>query len=191
MTQSCAKAAAALREQILTAAEACFRERGFKASTMQAIARHAGMSVGNLYNYFDGKDAIIDEIARREVDRIAEEVDAVVNGRMAIEEQREQLFRTLCQQLIIERARVKIELYEEAVQNERLRQILQRSNEQIRELIKKMHRSRSAGHLTEEEVELRGSMDMARCDGLCLRLIAEPQLERERLARAFAEQIVR
>lgn len=101
------------------------------------------------------------------------------------------MFRTLCQQLIIERARVKIELYEEAVQNERLRQILQRSNEQIRELIKKMHRSRSAGHLTEEEVELRGSMDMALCDGLCLRLIAEPQLERERLARAFAEQIVR
>lgn len=34
MTQSCAKAAAALREQILTAAEACFHERGFKASTM-------------------------------------------------------------------------------------------------------------------------------------------------------------
>ena len=104
---------------------------------------------------------------------------------------RELLFCSLCQLLIMERARVKFEFYDEAGQNERLRQILQRSNAQIRELIKKMHRSRSAGHLTEEEVELRGSMDMALCDGLCLRLIAEPQLERERLARAIAEQIVR
>lgn len=107
-------AAGGLREQILSAAQACFHKRGFKATTMNAIARQAGMSVGNLYNYFGGKDAIIDEIAQREVVRLAAEVDAVVNGRMPIGEQREQLFRTMCSQLSIERARVKVELFDEA-----------------------------------------------------------------------------
>lgn len=82
-------AAGGLREQILSAAQACFHKRGFKATTMNAVARQAGMSVGNLYNYFGGKDAIIDEIAQREVARLAAEVDAVVNGRMPIGEQRE------------------------------------------------------------------------------------------------------
>lgn len=56
-----------LREQILSAAGECFRNRGFKATTMHEIAKRAGMSVGNLYNYFDGKDAIVDELAKREI----------------------------------------------------------------------------------------------------------------------------
>lgn len=158
---------------------------------MNAIARQAGMSVGNLYNYFGGKDAIIDEIAQREVARLAAEVDAVVNGRMPIGEQREQLFRTLCSQLSIERARVKVELFDEAAKNERIRTIITRSDEQLRELIKKMHRSRSDGTLTEEELETRVEMDIALCDGLSFRLIANPHLDKERIARAFADTIVR
>lgn len=158
---------------------------------MNAVARQAGMSVGNLYNYFGGKDAIIDEIAQREVARLAAEVDAVVNGRMPIGEQREQLFRTLCSQLSIERARVKVELFDEAAKNERIRTIITRSDEQLRELIKKMHRSRSDGTLTEEELETRVEMDIALCDGLSFRLIANPHLDKERIARAFADTIVR
>lgn len=184
-------AAGGLREQILSAAQACFHKRGFKATTMNAVARQAGMSVGNLYNYFGGKDAIIDEIAQREVARLAAEVDAVVNGRMPIGEQREQLFRTLCSQLSIERARVKVELFDEAAKNERIRTIITRSDEQLRELIKKMHRSRSDGTLTEEELETRVEMDIALCDGLSFRLIANSHLDKERIARAFADTIVR
>ena len=123
--------------------------------------------------------------------RLAAEVDAVVNGRMPIGEQREQLFRTMCSQLSIERARVKVELFDEAAKNERIRTIITRSDEQLRELIKKMHRSRSDGTLTEEELETRVEMDIALCDGLSFRLIANPHLDKERIARAFADTIVR
>ena len=63
MTTAVSCAAGNLREQILSAAASCFRERGIKATTMQEIAKRAGISVGNFYNYFDGKDAIIDEFA--------------------------------------------------------------------------------------------------------------------------------
>lgn len=185
------EAAINLREQILSAAGECFRERGFKATTMHEIAKRAGMSVGNLYNYFDGKDAIIDEIAKREVDRLAKEVDEVVNGRMSIQEQREQFFESLRHRLTLSRARVKIELYEEAAKNERLGLILTRSDEQLRELIKKMHRSRNAENLSEEELDVRVELDMALCDGLSFRLIANPKLDKERVARASAYTIVR
>lgn len=57
MTTVTSCAAGNLREQILSAAASCFRERGIKATTMQEIAKRAGISVGNFYNYFDGKDA--------------------------------------------------------------------------------------------------------------------------------------
>lgn len=83
MTVLTSGAAGNLREQILSAAASCFRERGIKATTMQEIAKRAGISVGNFYNYFDGKDAIIDEFAQREVARLACEIDEIVNGRVS------------------------------------------------------------------------------------------------------------
>ncbi|GAA2297320.1 TetR family transcriptional regulator [Nonomuraea roseoviolacea subsp. roseoviolacea] len=36
-----------------------FRERGFDATTMRAIAAEAGVSVGNAYYYFESKEALI------------------------------------------------------------------------------------------------------------------------------------
>ncbi|MCF6472714.1 TetR/AcrR family transcriptional regulator [Nonomuraea sp. MG754425] len=47
------------REVIVEAALRLFRERGFDATTMRAIAAEAGVSVGNAYYYFDGKEALI------------------------------------------------------------------------------------------------------------------------------------
>ena len=114
MTTAVSCAAGNLREQILSAAASCFRERGIKATTMQEIAKRAGISVGNFYNYFDGKDAIIDEFAQREVARLAREIDEIVNGRVSLEEQRRQFCESLRKQLAVQRARVKIEIIEEA-----------------------------------------------------------------------------
>ncbi len=49
MTVLTSGAAGNLREQILSAAASCFRERGIKATKMQEIAKRAGISVGNFY----------------------------------------------------------------------------------------------------------------------------------------------
>lgn len=109
MTVVTSGAAGNLREQILSAAASCFRERGIKATKMQEIAKRAGISVGNFYNYFENKDAIIDEFAQREVARLAREIDEIVNGRVSLEEQRRQFRESLRKQLAVQRARVKIE----------------------------------------------------------------------------------
>ncbi|WP_327088653.1 TetR family transcriptional regulator [Nonomuraea sp. NBC_01738] len=47
------------REVIVETALRLFRERGFDATTMRAIAAEAGVSVGNAYYYFSGKEALI------------------------------------------------------------------------------------------------------------------------------------
>ncbi len=56
---------AARRRQILDAARICFLRNGFHASTMQDVIREAGLSVGAVYRYFPGKDAIIAAIAEQ------------------------------------------------------------------------------------------------------------------------------
>lgn len=47
------------RGKILEAALALFRERGYEAATMRAIAERAGVSLGNAYYYFGSKEHLI------------------------------------------------------------------------------------------------------------------------------------
>lgn len=42
-----------------------FREEGYHATTMRRIASAAGVSLGNAYYYFDGKDALVQELYDR------------------------------------------------------------------------------------------------------------------------------
>lgn len=176
MTTVTSCAAGNLREQILSAAASCFRKRGIKATTMQEIAKRAGISVGNFYNYFDGKDAIIDEFAQREVARLAREIDEIVNGRVSLE---------------VQRVRVKIEIIEEAARNGSMGDIVKRSDAQVRELIKKMHRSRASADVSDEEIEVMVEMDMALVDGMAFRLIAHPELDVERMINAIVKTVIR
>lgn len=59
----------ARRREILLSASRAYRERGFHATGMREIAQAAGMTAGNLYHYFDGKEALLafcqEESARR------------------------------------------------------------------------------------------------------------------------------
>jgi AcrR family transcriptional regulator len=52
---------------ILEAAAALFSERGYDQTTTHQIAAEAGVSVGALYRYFDGKPAILRELYAREI----------------------------------------------------------------------------------------------------------------------------
>ena len=47
------------RQLILDTAMRLFRERGYAQTTMRAVAKEAGVSVGNAYYYFDSKEQLI------------------------------------------------------------------------------------------------------------------------------------
>lgn len=64
------------RALILETAMRLFQERGYDKTTMRAIAQEAGVSVGNAYYYFAGKEHLIQGF----YDRIAAEHQAAVRG---------------------------------------------------------------------------------------------------------------
>ena len=53
------------RAAIVEAALRLFRENGYEATTMRAIAREAGVATGNAYYYFSSKEALIQEFYAR------------------------------------------------------------------------------------------------------------------------------
>ncbi|MCF3474603.1 TetR family transcriptional regulator [Stenotrophomonas maltophilia] len=56
---------------ILQAALQCFLAKGFHQTSMRDIAQAAGVSLGNLYNHFPGKEAIILAVAVAESEELA------------------------------------------------------------------------------------------------------------------------
>jgi AcrR family transcriptional regulator len=53
------------KDQVLDAAEQCFRAQGFDGASMAKIAAVAQMSVGHIYQYFKSKEAIIIALCER------------------------------------------------------------------------------------------------------------------------------
>ena len=60
------------RAAITDAALRLFRERGYEATTMRAVAREAGVATGNAYYYFSSKEELIQEFyARHQAEHLA------------------------------------------------------------------------------------------------------------------------
>jgi len=57
---------------ILEAAATLFDAKGYEPTTTHQIAAQAGVSVGALYRYFDGKEAVLKELYRRESSSLRE-----------------------------------------------------------------------------------------------------------------------
>jgi AcrR family transcriptional regulator len=63
-------------ERIVAAATAIIEEDGADAATTRAIATRAGVPVASLYQFFADRDAVLDEVLRRELDGLDRHVAA-------------------------------------------------------------------------------------------------------------------
>ena len=73
------------RSAIIDAALKLFRERGYDATTMRAIATEAGVSVGNAYYYFASKEHLIQGFYDRAQSDLEAAVQPVLDGERDLE----------------------------------------------------------------------------------------------------------
>jgi AcrR family transcriptional regulator len=78
------KRADARRVEIMRAAARVFRARGFAAAGMRDIGIAAGLSPGNLYHYFRGKDELLFFCQDRSVERLLDALAAARKDRRAL-----------------------------------------------------------------------------------------------------------
>ncbi|MEH6525695.1 MAG: TetR/AcrR family transcriptional regulator [Sneathiella sp.] len=75
------------RALIIGAAVTCFIRKGIHQTGIRDIARQANVSLGNLYNHFSGKDALIAEIALLDglrLEQFAKDLDVSEDPNIAI-----------------------------------------------------------------------------------------------------------
>jgi AcrR family transcriptional regulator len=69
--------------KILDAGEKVFAQVGYDAATTNTIARHAKTSIGSLYQFFPNKEAILEAVAARYLERLRGVLDAVLTDEVA------------------------------------------------------------------------------------------------------------
>lgn len=143
------------RSQILEAAKRCFRKTGFHATQMAAIAAEAQVSVGLVYRHFPNKEALIETIARQDIERQKRQFTEVVvtfagDPKVALDEIVNALSSTIFDH---DRTALMLEIAAEAMRNPRIQAFASNTQSEIVELM----RTQLSPHneMTPEEVAAR------------------------------------
>lgn len=178
------------REQVLDAAAACFRSKGFHAASIAGISQAAGMSPGHIYHYFDNKEAIVTAIVEREESELVALIEATrasMQRHDLVDAILERLEIAIVRLADIERARLTLEILTEAARNPEIARVVQRSSRMLREKFLRL-----LSGLAEDmplpdppDAELIAKVELlgALLEGLTVRRVRDPQLDLEIVGR--------
>ena len=156
------------RTQVLEAAQCCFRQEGFHGASMSRIAAAAGMSVGQIYRYFDGKEAIIAEF-------VARDLEASVLGLTALPACPDGQFETMLE-VARERASAEamalwLEVLAEAARNPRVAVMVHDADAQLRARMAEVLAQPPGGPLDPAEAAARSELICTLFEGALVRSI--------------------
>jgi AcrR family transcriptional regulator len=142
----------ARKNEILDAAFACFRRRGFHQTTMQDIYREAGLSPGAVYHYFRSKEdimsAAIDGHTAEWTGLIAAVRSLEPSPNQALEALGRHFFGRFREPDFEEQARLDVECWPEMLRDERLLGAMRRQMAVLRASFVEMFKQAQAeGHL--------------------------------------------
>jgi len=180
----------ARRDQVLDAAVACARSAGFHAASMAQIAKAAGLSVGQIYRYFENKNAIIAAL-------VAREAASTRQALSRIDRSQGPLLDAIATHLpaeidrCLDRARtaLRLEILAEAARNtgvaQTVREVEARETALSEQLMARLRRPEWNDQEFRARVEVIGLM----FDGLQTLAVRRPQADRGALARSLESMI--
>ena len=180
------------RRQILSAAGRCFADKGFHQTSMAEIAKAAGLSMGLLYRYFANKDALVlafAELSRSNSVTMFESLATSANPRRDLAAMVDILLGEVLDPALL---RLQMEVMAETCRNEALMTALRREDALARDaLLASIEALRKRG-LAKPLVPPQALVELlnALFEGLVVRLAMQPDLDRERLAKATLKTLI-
>lgn len=176
------------RQQILDATLRCVRRSGFHGASMADIAAEARMSVGVIYRYFANKEAIIEAIVANDLAEMRAkfaEWDDTPDDQLL-----DQILLTvdfaLDHKYGPDKSALALEVLAEAARNPRVAAIVQAADVQERELGRSLCDRLNPG-CDRRRLDARGEIISMLFDGMMIRAITHPDIDREALANDLRE----
>lgn len=182
----------ARQRHLREAALACFKRKGFHQASMADICAEAGMSPGNVYRYYDGKEAIIAAIAEEDRRQLTLQLEGL--GRQ------QNLFAAMLELTSeaitsrdAEKRKFGCEILAEATRNERIAEIVRRHNAAIVALCSEALRRAQAMNLVDPKLdaELAATVLATSAEALSTRLALFPDLDAKAVLDMFKLLIMR
>jgi AcrR family transcriptional regulator len=160
----------ARRQQILDAASGCVRQAGFHGASMADIAKAAGLSVGQIYRYFDNKEAIIAAIVAQDLAEMREKF-------AELERQQGSLIDAVIEHMpeAVDKVRA------EAARNPKVAKIVRAADAEERALARTMIERARKPEWSQGEFEARAEVLATLFDGMVMRAVNNPVPDREAL----------
>jgi len=187
---TCRPTPEARRQQILDAACDCVRQAGFHGASMAEIAKTASLSVGQIYRYFENKEAIIAAIVAQDLAEMREKF-AEMESRPGdlIDAMTEHLPDAIDKCFDLRRASLTLEVLAEASRNPKVAAILQAADAQERVYAQAMLDRSRRPEWSDAEFEARCEAVGLLFDGMIIRAVNHPDTDREPLARVLIATI--
>lgn len=120
------------RAQILAAARTCFASGGFKATSVDDIAKEAGVSVGLLYRIFTSKTAIVEAIILEQVEAQIEQAFEIISANPKAGIDRAKILRSFEDaSLDMQQLALTFEMAAEVCRNQKLRGFMQKRRAEL------------------------------------------------------------
>ncbi len=180
------------REQILLAAESCFRMHGFHGASMSKLCKQAGMSPGHVYHYFASKEAIIEGIVRRKTDAILARVEALRKAPDVLDATIGRAGEGIADKLDPDFASLDMEILAEASRNPCVADIVRAADREVLNNFTQVVLSlrRDLGHDdSDETIDALVDMIAILFDGVTVRGIRHPEMNREHVAALFQKTL--
>jgi AcrR family transcriptional regulator len=180
----------ARRQQILDAACDCVRQAGFHGASMAEIAKAAGLSVGQIYRYFENKEAIIGAIVGQDLAEMRAKF-AEMESRPGdlVDAMAEHLPEAVDKCFDPGRAALTLEVLAEAARNPKVAAIVRAADEQERAYAQVMLDRSRKPEWSEAEFQARCEAVGMLFDGMIMRSVNHPETDRDALARVLITTI--
>lgn len=172
------------RDQVLDAAEQCFRAEGFHGASMARIAAAADMSVGHIYQYFESKEAIIIALCERRFSGFEELLLAAEHDTPAQASFVDAWVAQFAWWIDPVRAPLTLEIMAEAGRNPKVAQVVERIDRRFREIMRRSLLPLS-GPIAENEIDDRLEAIVMLSHGMTSRITADPKADPDRIIAAF------
>lgn len=169
----------ARRRQIVDAASDCARRSGFHGASMAEIAQTAGLSVGQIYRYFENKEAIIAAIVARDMAEMRDKFSELQGGREPVLDAILNKCATAVEDLYDPaRAALMLEVVAEAARNPGVAAIVRQADAEERQMQQDLLQHVFPPGCDERERLARGEVLSMLFEGMSVRSVNNPDPDR-------------
>ncbi len=184
--------AEARRQQILDAACARVRTSGFHGASMADIAKTAGLSVGQIYRYFENKEAMVAAMVEQDLaemrEKFAEFESAPGDLLDAISAHMPEAVERCYDP---DRGALVLEVLAEAARNPKVAAIVRAADAEERVLGRQLLERSRKSEWSDHEFEARAEVLAAVFDGMVVRAVNNPDVDRVAMAQVVRKVVER